>query len=29
LRIYVVYLQHMASPLVNDFVDYCCEGAKR
>jgi LysR family transcriptional regulator, cell division regulator len=28
LRTYIVSLQHSASPLVNDFVDYCCEGAK-
>ena len=29
LRTYLVSLQHSASPLMNDFVDHCCEGAKR
>jgi len=29
LRTYVVSLQHSASPLMNDFVDHCCEDAER
>jgi DNA-binding transcriptional LysR family regulator len=28
LRTYVVCSQHAASPLVNDFVGYCCESAR-